>query len=581
VSATETRPIILQVVSSREVKSPPQTASAGVGLAYPVNTGDPLPADTNAVIMIEHVQLLGDAIEIRAAVASWQHVRPLGEDLVATELVLPVNHRIRPVDLGALAASGNTIVPVRPMPQVAIIPTGSELIPVGDTPQPGQIVEYNSLVLSAQVQEAGGHVTVHPIVPDDVDKLRAAIEMALRESPDLLLVLSGSSAGSRDYTAALVKEMGDLLVHGIAVRPGHPVIIGMIGSVPVIGVPGYPVSAALTGELLVEPLLAHWQGRPSEFEGRTRIQATATRKIQSPIGDDDFVRVTVAQVGERLLVAPLSRGAGVITSLVRADGLAHIPRFSEGVDIGKPVDVILYHSLDVIKRTLLLMGSHDPMLDLLGQYFAEHLPGWRLVSGHVGSLGGLAALRRREAHAAGAHLLNPQTGGYNVDDVQKYLPGEPLMLMTFAHREQGLMIASGNPLGIQSLDDLPRLRFVNRQRGAGTRVLLDYELGKRGISPQDISGYDREEYTHLAVAAAVASGAADCGLGVRSAALAMNLAFVPVGWERYDLALPSAYMEHPGIQALIDLLSGDRFPAALAQQPGYDTRETGQIPYRQ
>lgn len=575
VNATETRPLKLRIIPRQDV------AGHGPGCAIPVNTGDPLPPDTNAVIMIEHVQPVGDQIEIRAAVASWQHVRPLGEDLVATELVLPVNHRIRPVDLGALAGSGYVTVSVRRRPLVAVIPTGSELLPAGEMPQPGQIIEYNSLVLAAQVQEAGGRAEVHDIVPDDVPKLQAAIELALSQSPDLLLLLSGSSAGSKDHTAALVREMGDLLVHGIAVRPGHPVIIGMIGRVPVIGVPGYPVSAALTGELLVEPLLAQWQGRPSAFDTRTHIQATTTRKIQSPVGDDDFVRVVVAPVGERLLATPLSRGAGVITSLVRADGLAHIPRFSEGIDMGHPVDVMLYHAPEVIQRTLLLMGSHDPMLDLLGQYFAEHLPGWRLVSGHVGSLGGLVALRRREAHAAGVHLLNPQTGNYNVDDVHKYLPDEPLMLVTFAHREQGLMIAPDNPLSIQSLNDLPRVRFVNRQRGAGTRVLLDYELEKRGLSQSDIVGYEREEYTHLAVAAAVASGAADCGLGVRSAALAMNLGFVPVGWERYDLVLPSAFHEHPGVQALVDLLNGGKFPAALAEQPGYDIRETGQVQYRQ
>ncbi|MCB9451597.1 MAG: molybdopterin biosynthesis protein [Anaerolineaceae bacterium] len=583
VNATETRPLKLRVVPKPASGTGEKGDQGGVaGLAYAVNTGDPLPPDTNAVIMIEHVQQVGEEfVEIRAAVASWQHVRPLGEDMVATELVLPVNHRIRPVDLGALAGSGNSTVLVRRAPRVAIIPTGSELIPAGRTPQPGQIIEYNSLVLAAQVQEAGGATTVSDIVPDDVDQLRAAIQTALGQSPDLLLVLSGSSAGSRDHTASLVGELGELLVHGIAVRPGHPVIIGMIEGIPVIGVPGYPVSAALTGELFVEPLLAHWGGKPSALESRTRVQAVTTRKIQSPIGDDDFVRVTVAPVGERLLATPLNRGAGVITSLVRADGLAQIPRFSEGIDSGQAVDVILYRTLDEIQHTLLLMGSHDPMLDFLGQYLTEHSPGWRLVSGHVGSLGGLVALRRKEAHAAGIHLLNPQTGAYNIDDVRKYLPDEPLILMTFAHREQGLIVAPGNPLAIQSLDDLPRVRYINRQRGAGTRVLLDYELAKRNIAPTNVSGYDREEFTHLAVAAAVASGAADCGLGVRSAAIAMNLDFISVGWERYDLVLPTAYHDDPGVKALRELLTGDEFPQALGAHPGYDTRETGQIQYTQ
>jgi putative molybdopterin biosynthesis protein len=302
-----------------------------------------------------------------------------------------------------------------------------------------------------------------------------------------------------------------------------------------------------------------------------------TRKLVSPTGDDDFVRVTLAQVGERLLAAPLSRGAGVITSLVRADGLAHIPRFSEGVDVGQPVDVMLYRPLEAIQQTVMAMGSHDPMLDLLGQFLATRYPGHRLTSANVGSIGGLVALRRKEAHLAGAHLLDPQTGDYNVSYVRQYLPDEAVQLVTFAHREQGLITAPRNPHNVRSIDDLPRVRYVNRQRGAGTRLLLDYELEKRGIAAEHIAGYEREEYTHLAVAAAIASGMADCGLGVRSAAMALGLEFVPVGWERYDLVIPTVHLSHPGVQHILALLRDAEFKQALGAQPGYDTRATGEI----
>ena len=556
VYATETRPVTLKV---------------GVQ-AYPVNTGDPLPEETNAVIMIEDTQDMGDGqIAIRAAVAPWQHVRALGEDMVATELVLPANHRLRPVDLGALAGCGHHEVSVRRRPNVVIIPTGGELIPPGQAPRPGQIIEYNSLVLRAQVAEASGEATVTAIIPDNLTQLRDTVQAAVADNPDLILILSGSSAGSKDFTAAVVGDLGDLLVHGVAVRPGHPVIIGMIDNIPVIGVPGYPVSAALTGEIFVQPLLKHWL-RQGDSQRET-VQAIMTRKLVSPIGDDDFVRVTLAQVGDRLLAAPLSRGAGVISSLVRADGLAHIPRFSEGVNMGQPVEVMLYRAFDVIRRSILAMGSHDPMLDLLAQFMAER--GQRLVSANVGSMGGLVALRRQEAHLAGIHLLDPESGEYNLSYVDQYLPGVPVQLVTFAHREQGLIVAAGNPKHIQSLDDLTRVRYVNRQRGAGTRLLLDYELGQRGIHAADVVGYNHEEYTHLAVAAAVASGVANCGLGVRSAALSLGLDFVPVGWERYDLCIPAAHLQHPGVQGLLDLLQDDSFRRALGQQPGYDSRETG------
>ncbi|MBI5667832.1 MAG: molybdopterin biosynthesis protein [Chloroflexi bacterium] len=561
-TATETRPLSLQLEEQ----------------AKPVNTGDPLPPGMNAVIMIEDVQQPeAGSIVIYHPVAPWQHVRMVGEDMVATELVLPANHKIRPVDIGAIAGCGHHQVKVRRKPLAVIIPTGSELVPADHPPAPGQIIEYNSLVLTAQIRDAGGEAQVTDIIPDDRQRLLETVQFALQRQPDVLLLLSGSSAGSRDFTANIVRELGQLLVHGVAVRPGHPVIMGMIGTTPVIGVPGYPVSAALTGEIFIQPLIARWLGQPSPLEARPRAQAIMTRKLVSPTGDDDFVRVSVAQVGDRLLAAPLSRGAGVITSLVRADGLAHIPRFSEGVDMGQPVNVILYRDLEAIRKTLLAQGSHDPMLDLLAQFVAEQFPGSRLASANVGSLGGLVALRRKEAHFAGVHLLDEATGEYNIAYVEKYLPNETLQLMTFAHREQGLIVPKGNPLNVQGLDDLPRLRYVNRQRGAGTRLLLDYELKQRGIAPEQIAGYEREEYTHLGVAVAVATGIADCGLGVRSAAIALGLDFVPVGWERYDFVFPTEHLAV--LQPVISVINTDRFKAALATQPGYNTQDTGRIQF--
>ncbi len=554
--ATETQPVTLQN-------------------AYPVNTGDPLPDNTNAVIMIENLQLTEEGIVITDPVAPWQHVRMMGEDMIATELVLPAGHKLRPVDLGALAGCGYHQVSVYRKPRVIIIPTGSELVPANIEPKPGQITEYNSLVLAAQVEESGGEATILPITPDDPEKLRQVLFDALDQTPDLILILSGSSAGSRDYTAGIIQENGELLVHGVAVRPGHPVIIGMSRTIPVIGVPGYPVSAALTGEIIIQPLITQWLGMNAGIHTRLTAKATMTRKLLSPIGDDDFVRVTLAKVGEHLLAAPLNRGAGVITSLVRADALAHIPRFSEGVNAGDEVDVILYRPLQEITQSVFIMGSHDPMLDLLGQFINQQ--GFRLTSANVGSLGGIVAIRRREAHLAGMHLLDEETGEYNLPYLKKQLNHIPLKVVTFSHREQGFIVARGNPKNITNINDLTRVRYVNRQRGAGTRLLLDYELKRHGIDPLSIQGYEQEEYTHLAVAAAIATGIADCGLGVRSAAIALNLDFVPVGWERYDLVIPEEHITHPGIQILLDILNSETFKAALSMQPGYDTHQTGQI----
>ena len=542
--------------------------------AHPVNTGDALPERTNAVIMIENVNQADErTLLIYAAVAPWQHVRLMGEDMVATETVLQVNHQLRPVDLGALAGCGRQDVLLRRRPRVVIIPTGSELVPHENEPARGQLTEYNSLILSAQIREVGGEARVTAIVGDDLEGLREALGEALAEEPDLILLLSGSSAGTHDYTAAVIADLGEVLVHGVAVRPGHPVIIGMAAATPVIGVPGYPVSAALTGELFVLPLIRAWLGlTPDE---PATIQAVSTRKIASPIGDDDYVRVALAEIDGRIQATPLQRGAGVITSLVRADGLAHIPRFHEGVDRGGRLGVALYQPLSAIRRTLMVMGSHDPMLDLLATHLRLRSAAARMVSVNVGSIGGLVALRRGEAHMAGCHLFEPESASYNSPYLARYLRDEPVTLVTFAQREQGLILPAGNPLEIAGIADLRRATYINRQRGAGTRVLFDYLLRQQEIDPAEIAGYAHEEVTHLAVAAAVADGIGDCGMGLRGAAEAMGLDFIGLTWERFDLAIPQRHLETAPVQALLETLNDADFKRELGAQSGYRSAETG------
>ena len=544
--------------------------------AHAVNTGDPLPDNSNAVIMIENVnQTEDDSLLIYASVAPWQHVRLMGEDMVTTETVLQVNHQLRPVDLGALAGCGHATVKVRRKPQVAIIPTGSELVPLDRRPERGQLIEYNSLILGSQIREAGGEATTTKIVGDSLDSLRAALESALESEPDLILALSGSSAGSHDFTAGAIDELGEVLVHGIAVRPGHPVIIGMIGKTPIIGVPGYPVSAALTGELLITPLIRQWLGLTRDEP--VTVEVVSTRKIVSPLGDDDFVRVALAEIDGKVQATPLQRGAGVITSLVQADGLAHIPRFHEGLDRGAIMRVSLYRPLSEIKGTIMVMGSHDPMLDLLATHLRLHAPGQRMVSVNVGSIGGLIALRRGEAHLAGSHLFDPETATYNLPYIQKYLGDEPTQLVTFAHREQGLILPPGNPRGINEFSDIRGLRYVNRQRGAGTRVLFDHLLDQHQVSSQEFNGYEHEEYTHLGVAAAVSDGIGDCGMGLRSAAEAMGLDFIGMTWERFDLVIPQRSLETSAVQTLLTVLRDEGFRRELGAQSGYRSDETGQI----
>jgi putative molybdopterin biosynthesis protein len=569
--------------------SMPLVLFAGDQTKY-VDTGDPVPEGFDAVIPIENVESLDGsgaitkdirkpkAVRIRNAVTPWSHIRLMGEDIIATQLVLAAGQSLRPVDLGGIAAAGYQEIKVARRPRVAILPTGTELIPIGGKLEPGNILEYNSLVLAAQVQSWGGLATRLPITPDDFDAICACVEEAAPEH-DLILLGAGSSAGAEDFSAKVVEKLGTLLVHGVAVRPGHPVILGFLNagkrSLPVIGVPGYPVSSAMTGEIFVEPLLAKWLGRR---ENELPVEmAKLTRKVSSPGGDDDYIRVVLGKVGEATLAAPLARGAGIITSLIHADGLLVLPRGVQGAEAGETVPVQLYTRKTDIERTIFCIGSHDLTLDVLAQFLAGR--DRRLVSANVGSQGGLVALSRGEAHLAGSHLLDPETGEYNVTYLPQYLSGIPVRLVALLLREQGFLVKKGNPRNIKKLADIsnPGIRFVNRQRGAGTRVLLDYHLNLNGISPESIRGYNQEEYTHLGVAAAIASGRADCGLGIAAAAQALDLDFLPLFQERYDLVIPKVHAESDLLAPLFDVIAGREFRASVMSMPGYDISVMGKL----
>ena len=542
-----------------------------------VDTGDPVPDEFDAVIMIEVVRRLDDStIEIRAPVPPYNHIRPLGEDIVESELLLPQNHRLRPADLGACAAAGVTQIAVRPKPAVAIIPTGNELVDIADDPKPGDIVEFNSIVLATMLEEWGADPTRLPPVPDDPEVLRNAIaETAGRF--DITLVNAGSSAGSEDYTAGCVEQLGDLVIHGVAIRPGHPIVLGVVQDKPVIGIPGYPVSAVIACELFVQPIIESMLGLAADPDPTT--EATMTRRVHSPMGEDEFLRVRLGQVGDTLVATPLQRGAGVISSLVRADGIALIPRNSEGIEAGSEVQVRLLRPMADIGRTIVAIGSHDLILDLLASRLSERPGNPTLASANVGSLGGLLAVRRGETHIAGSHLMDEETGEYNVSYIERYIPNGQVALVHLAARTQGLMTALGNPRGISSLSDLagPGVRFVNRQRGAGTRVLLDFKLRELDIPPESISGYEREEYTHLAVAAAVQGGRADVGLGILPAARSMGLEFVPLFEEQYDLVIPAEFYESDLLAPMLDLIRSPEFQAEVNALGGYNVSEMGTL----
>jgi putative molybdopterin biosynthesis protein len=539
-----------------------------------VDTGDPIPGDFDAVVMREDVHEHDRAVELGAAAAPYQHVRSIGEDVSAGELLLPSGHRLRPVDVAAAGAAGATELVVRRRPVVTVIPTGDEIRPVGSELGEGELPDTNSVMLAAQAEAAGCEAHRFEITPDLPEEIAAAVRAAAARS-DLVIVIAGSSAGRDDHTAAVVADVGTLAVHGVAVRPGHPVVLGVADRTPVLGAPGYPVSASLTFDIFAAPLLARLEGAPPP-EAPT-VQARLARKLASTMGMDDWVRVRLGRVGGGLVATPLPRGAGVLTSLVRADGLLVVPAALEGHHAGEEVRVRLLRGVGEIERTVVFTGSHDLVLDLAASALRERDPGVTLASSNVGSLGGLTALRDGLCHVAGSHLLDPETGEYTLPYLERLLPDRDVAVVRLVHRDQGLIVAPGNPTGVTGIEDVARrrLRYVNRQRGAGTRMLFDHELAKRGIEPESIDGYRREEHTHLAVAAAVAAGRADCGLGVLAAARVFGLDFVPVAREPYDLVVLEPSLEDELLAPLWSLLHFDDFRRAVTDLGGYDTAEMG------
>ena len=542
-----------------------------------VDTGDPLPPGCDAVIMIEDIHFVAEEeFEIIAAASPWQHIRVIGEDVVATEMILPGNHRLRPVDLGGILAGGVTEIYVYPQPRVALLPTGSELVQPGAGLKEGDIIEYNTRVFGALVEEWGGMPIRYDITVDDYNLLRERLKSALAGA-DVVLINAGSSAGREDYTAALIAEMGEVYTHGVAIKPGKPVILGLVDGKPVVGVPGYPVSAVLGMDLFVRPVVYRKLGSVPPV--RPRVDCFISRKIVSPMGVEEFVRVKLGRVGEKIIATPISRGAGVIMSMIRADGMLRVPRLSEGYNAGATAPVELMRSIEEVRETTVVIGSHDIALDVLANYLRKIHPEASLSSAHVGSLGGLSALKRGEAHCAGTHLLDEETGDYNVSYIKRLLSDRGIVLLNLVYREQGLIVAEGNPKGITGVGDLarPDMSYINRQRGAGTRILLDFKLKEAGIDPAIINGYQREEYTHMAVAAAVASGSADAGMGIRAAAKALGLDFVSVVEERYDLCIPREYWDTPYVTRLLEVLKMPEFREEVLSLGGYDLRDCSKI----
>jgi putative molybdopterin biosynthesis protein len=542
-----------------------------------IDTGEPVSAGYDAVIMVEDLNEVEPGVfEIVKPASPWQHVRPLGEDIVQTELVLPAGHRIRPVDIGALLNAGFVDVPVRRQPVVAIVPTGTELVEDPSLLEGGKIMESNSRVLAAFALEAGALPLRLDLVADEYELIRDTVSGAL-DKADVVVVNAGTSAGREDFTRAVVDELGRVAVHGVAMRPGKPVVLGVARGKPVIGLPGFPVANYRGAIEFLLPVISALSGVAARRS--PVIEAKLARKVFSAPGMDESVQVKVGRVNDTVVAVPLPRGSGVSMSLVRADGFIKVPAPSEGLARRDDVTVWL-HDCDVdVDGTILAIGSHDISLDLLASRIRQVDPSLSLASANVGSMGGIMAVKQGQAHVAGTHLLDPETGDFNVPYILEHFSPAEVLLVHLGWREQGLMVLPGNPKGISGIEDLarPGVRFVNRQKGSGTRLLLDYELERKGMDPGSLTGYEREMFTHTAVAAAVAGGSADAALGVLAAAKALGLEFVPVARERYDLLVLESFSRTRGYEALLAVLRDPGYRSEVEALGGYDLSESGKL----
>jgi putative molybdopterin biosynthesis protein len=561
--ASEREPISLEIVSQ----------------AVYVDTGDPLPEGFNAVVMIEDVNISKDTahIEIIAPVTPWQNVRVIGEDIVATELILPEKHKIRSLDIAAILAGGQTEIQVHRKPKVIIIPTGSELVEPGERLRRGNIIDFNSWMLSGLITEWGGVPIRFKIVRDDKEEIKKAL-LDAHKAGDIIVINAGASAGAEDYTAQAIREVGEVVLHGVSIKPGKPLILGWLNKKPVLGIPGYPVSAYITFDLFVREMIYRIQSQ--ESPGRETLTATLSRQVASTLGQEEFLRVKVGKVGKRFVATPVSRGAGMLMSLVQSDGMIRIPAMSEGIGAGSQIQVELFREQRDIEKTIVCVGSHDNTLDLLANMVKKRYPRLFLSSAHVGSMGGLRSLKRGDAHIAGMHLLDEKTGEYNVPFIKQILGKKKTVLINLVHRQQGLLVLKGNPKNIKGFHDLVRkdILFVNRQLGAGTRLLTDKCLRDLNISASQVRGYEREEFTHMGLASAIISGIADTGLGILAAAHALGLDFIPVTKERYDIAIPKEFIQTEMIQCLLEIIRKDtEFRNAVMSLGGYDISDMGKI----
>jgi putative molybdopterin biosynthesis protein len=542
-----------------------------------IDTGDPIREPFNSVIMVEDVvQIDENTVEIISPAFPWQHVRQIGEDIVAGEMIVPSKHKLRPVDIGGIISGGVEKVKVYKKPKVGIIPTGTEIVDLGKDLEEGDIIESNSRIFQGLVLKYGGEPNRYQPVVDDYNLIKEAVQKSVEEN-EVTIINAGSSAGTEDYTRDIIAELGEVVVHGLAIKPGKPAILGIVNDKPVIGIPGYPVSAYFVFENIAREIIKKYLGELREE--KKYIKATLSRRIVSNLKQEEYVRIKLGKVDNNIIATPLKRGAGVTMSLINADGVLTIPKEYEGIEKGETVEIELMTDIKNIENTIVSIGSHDLIIDLIRDELHRKYPEYSISSAHTGSMGGIMALRNGETHIAPIHLLDEKSGEYNEAFIKKYFKGRNIAYIKGVKRQQGLIVKKGNPREIKEFKDIGKedLVFINRQKGSGTRILTDYLIKENSMDRSQVIGYDREGNTHMAVSSAVASGTADVGIGVYSAAQIMDNDFIGITEEEYDFALDAELLEDEKIKKFISILKDENFRKRLEKLGGYNTESSGEV----
>lgn len=543
--------------------STPKVLVKGKDFEY-VNTGGEMNS-FDSCVMIEEVTILSPfEVSIISPINPWSNVRIVGESVSSGEMILNSNHLISAVDIGALIASGNEKIEVYKKLIIGIIPTGSEIVESVEEVKSGKIIESNSYVISAKITETGNIAKRYGVVCDDMEKIEEAIRSGVNQC-DILLVNAGSSAGEKDYTVKVIEKLGEVVFHGLSIKPGKPTILGIVNDKAVIGLPGYPLSCNIVFDYVVRKIIDKHQG--TNFE-REKISCTLTKKIPSSVKAEEFVPLSCGVVDNNFVATPIGKGASNVLSLVRGDGILRIPRKCEGIDVGERVEVELIKPKKVVEKALVITGSHDIIIDIMSEKM-------NITSSHVGSYNGLITLKNKGCVIAPTHILDEKTSVYNIPIIEKLFGKGKMALIRGVKRSQGFYFFDKN--FTPKISDLTKMSFANRQKGSGTRILLDYLLEKNGIDKSKIKGYETELNNHLQVAGAVKSGAFSLGLGIYSVAKECGLGFSFVANENYDFCVYKDSLNDERVKEFISTLKSIDFRESVEKIGGYSFENTGEI----